>query len=404
MNIPLIDLKACQVTIKDEISEVLNEVIKDADYINGKYNRLFCESFADFIGTKHCIGVGNGTDALEIALLAIGIKHQDEVIVPANTFIATAEAVSNVGAKVVFVDCESESHCIDPEQIEAKITGKTRCIIPVHLYGQPADMDKIMNIAKKHNLYVIEDAAQAHGAVYKGQNVGTIGDLATFSFYPGKNLGAFGDGGAVVTSDSELASKVKMLANHGRIDKYNHLFEGRNSRLDNIQAAVLYVKLKHLKKWNQKRIENANIYNEYLHTICGIISSCDTTERINAFPTFGGGERINALTTLRGEGNVYHLYVIKTPHRDALAKHLAENGISTGIHYPIGLPFLDAYSHLNHTKNDFPVTYEYQSKILSLPMYPELNKEQIKYICDKIKEFYDTKAAPSVTKSKGRHL
>jgi len=372
MIIPFIDLKAQQHEIKDEITKVLNNVIIDTDYINGKYNRLFCESFAEFIGVKHCIGVGNGTDGLELALLAIGIKKDDEVIVPANSFIATAEAVTNVGAKVVFVDCDSENYCIDTKKIKEKITPNTKCIMPVHLYGRVADMKEINRIAHEYSLYVIEDAAQAHGAEYNGQKVGSLGDLAVFSFYPGKNLGAFGDAGAVVTNNSLLAQKIQMLANHGRIDKYDHLFEGRNSRLDNIQAAILYTKLKYLQKWNQKRIENAMTYTELL----------ENSGQQVCFPK-------NIDTKLNR--SVFHLYVIRVAERDSLKKYLFNLGISTGIHYPIGLPFLEAYKYLHHTKEDFPVTYEYQSKILSLPMYPELTREQIIYICEKINDFYSDK-------------
>ena len=366
MKIPFLDLKAQIKMIDSELKTTINEVITETDFINGKYNQLFCESFADYIGAKHCVGVGNGTDGLEIALLALGIKHGDEVIVPANSFIATSEAVTNVGAKVIFVDCKKDYYTINTDEIEKKITSKTKCIIPVHLYGQPADMGEIKRIASKHNLFLLEDCAQSHGAKYDNQNVGTIGDIGMFSFYPGKNLGAFGDAGAVVTNDDDLANKIKMLANHGRIDKYNHLFEGRNSRLDNLQAGILYVKLKYLHEWNSCRIANASLYNELLANIPQV--------------------QIPLLSDKCSP--VYHLYVIRVNDRDDLVNHLQKHGINTGVHYPIGLPFLKAYDYLKHKPSDFPITYEYQSQILSLPMYPELNKEQIEYVCDKIKEFY----------------
>ncbi|MCL2065135.1 MAG: DegT/DnrJ/EryC1/StrS family aminotransferase [Candidatus Cloacimonetes bacterium] len=371
MNIPFINLKAQQKTIEPEIKDIIQEVISSVEYINGKYNRLFCENFADFLGINHCIGVGNGTDGLEIALLSLNIKKGDQVIVPANSFIATAEAVTNIGAEVVFVDCDKESYCIDAKKIEEKINSKTRCIIPVHLYGHPADMEAIKKIAQKYNLYIIEDAAQAHGAIYNDQNIGTIGDLAVFSFYPGKNLGAYGDGGAVVTNDSQIAQKVKMLSNHGRIDKFNHKFVGRNSRLDNLQAAILYVKLKYLNDWNKKRIHNAGLYNNLLNSI-GSDLICPIFQE----------------KRFKDSQHVYHLYVVRVNHREALINHLQKNGINTGIHYPIGLPFLDAYKYLNLSIDDFPNTNDFQSKILSLPMCSELTEEQIVYISEKIGEFY----------------
>lgn len=367
MKIPFIDLKSQIASIENEIQEVISDVISDTDFINGKYNDLFCKNFADYVNAKFCIGVGNGTDGLEIALLALGIKNGDEVIVPANSFIATSEAVTNVGAKVIFVDCQEDYYTIDANKIEEKITSKTKCIIPVHLHGQPANMNELSDIALKYNLKVLEDCAQAHGATYSDLKVGTIGDMGMFSFYPGKNLGAFGDGGAIVTNNDILAKKAKMLANHGRTDKYNHQFEGRNSRLDNIQAGILNVKLKYLKEWNDKRIDNANLYTSLLSNIEEL-----KTPKI--------AEKCNS---------VYHLYVIRTKYRDRLMSFLNQKGICTGIHYPIGLPFLEAYKYLKHKKDDFPVTYSYQSQILSLPMYPELTIEQIQYICNSINDFFD---------------
>lgn len=366
MNIPFIDLKAQIKSIRNEIDEVINQVIDNTDFINGKFNKIFCENFAKFIDVKHCIGVGNGTDGLEIALTALGIKPNDEVIVPANSFIATSEAVSNVGAKVVFVDCFENLYTINTDLIEKKITSKTKAIIPVHLHGQPAKMDEIITIANKHKLYIVEDCAQAHGAKYKNKNIGTLGDMAVFSFYPGKNLGAFGDGGAIVTNNDKLALKAQMIANHGRTDKYNHQFEGKNSRLDNLQAAILNTKLKHLNEWNYKRQTCANHYKTLLKDI----------------------PQIKLPGLIDNISHVYHLFVIRAVNRDNLIKFLKDNGISTGIHYPIGLPFLEAYSYLNHKNKDFPITYQYQTEILSLPIYPELEKHKIQYIVDNIKEFY----------------
>lgn len=365
--IPFIDLKIQIEKIRDEIDTAIKDVIDNTDFINGKHNRLFCENFAKFINVKHCIGVGNGTDGLEIALMTLGIGKNDEVIVPANSFIATAEAVTNVGAKVVFVDCAKDIFTIDVNKIEEKITPYTKCIIPVHLHGQPAKMDEIVKIAKKHNLFIIEDCAQAHGALYKGKNVGTFGDLSVFSFYPGKNLGAFGDAGAIVSDNDEYAKKALMLANHGRTDKYLHRFEGRNSRLDNLQAAILNIKLKHLATWNIQRRKCAELYYENLKNVKDIILP----------------------EVISDVFHVYHLFVIRTDKREKLADYLKSNGIMTGIHYPVGLPYLEAYRYLNHTTQDFPVTHKYQSEILSLPLYPELCENDIKFICDKIKLFQD---------------
>ncbi|MCK5704603.1 MAG: DegT/DnrJ/EryC1/StrS family aminotransferase, partial [Cyclobacteriaceae bacterium] len=264
MNIPFVDLKSQYKSIKNEIDPVIFDVISNGAFIGGAYHKNFETAFAKFCNAKHCVGVGNGTDALFIALKTLGIKEGDEVITVANSFIATSEAITMTGAKVVFVDINPQTYNIDVKKIEEKITPKTRAIIPVHLYGQPADMDPIMEIAQNYNLKVIEDAAQAHGAVYKGRTTGSIGDLACFSFYPGKNLGAYGDAGAIVTDDENLAIKARMIANHGRVEKYNHEMEGVNSRLDGLQAAILNVKLKLLPEWTENRRKNAYLYNKHL--------------------------------------------------------------------------------------------------------------------------------------------
>jgi dTDP-4-amino-4,6-dideoxygalactose transaminase/predicted nucleic-acid-binding protein len=365
-KVDFLDLKAQYLSIHNEMDKAIDNVLKNTAFMGGNALKEFNKNFAEFIGTKYAIGVGNGTDALEIALTALGVRKADEVIVPANSFIATSEAVTNIGAKVVFVDCIDEYYSIDVLKIEEKITNKTKVIIPVHLYGQPADMDSIMEIAKKYNLKVLEDSAQAHGAVYKNKNIGTIGDIATFSFYPGKNLGAYGDGGAITTNDDELAKKCLMIANHGRIDKYNHEFEGRNSRLDGIQAAVLNVKLKYLTKWNEGRRRVVKLYKKGLSAINEIVLPRQFDDSVG----------------------VYHLFVIQTDEREKLSSYLKERGISTGVHYPIGLPYLEAYKYLNHTKEDFPITYKNQNKIMSLPIYDEMTDEMVKYVIDKIKEFY----------------
>jgi len=264
MNIPFVDLKAQYESIKDEIDSALADVISKTAFVGGPFVNSFEEAFAKYCGTEFCVCVGNGTDALFIALKTLGIGVGDEVITVANSFIATSEAITMAGAKVVFVDINPLTYNIDEKKIEEKVTKNTKAIVPVHLYGQPADMDPIIEIARKHNLYLIEDAAQAHGAEYKGRKIGTIGDIACFSFYPGKNLGAYGDAGAIVTNNQELAVKARMFANHGRIDKYNHEQEGVNSRMDGLQGAVLGVKLRHLNDWTERRRQNAYIYNEYL--------------------------------------------------------------------------------------------------------------------------------------------
>ena len=365
MNIPFVDLKSQYESIKEEIDAVVSDVIEKSAFIGGDYAKSFEKNFADFCTTTHCVGVGNGTDALYIALRACGVGQGDEVITAANSFIATSEAITMAQAKVVFVDINPLTYNIDVDKIEEKITEKTKAIIPVHLYGQPADMDPILELANKYNLKVIEDVAQAHGATYKGRTVGSIGDMGCFSFYPGKNLGAYGDAGAIVTNNEELAIKARMIANHGRIGKYDHEFEGVNSRLDGLQAAILGVKLKHLPKWSENRRKNAYLYNNYLE---------DT-----------GLRKPFEIDDIKA---VYHLYVVrvKPERRPAFQEYLKEKGISSGIHYPIALPNLKAYSYLNHSEDDFPEATKASQEIVSLPIFPELQENQIQYIAETIKE------------------
>jgi len=330
-------------------------------------------SFAETIGVKHCIGVGNGTDALIISLKTLGVGIGDEVIVPANSFIATSEAVSATGAKVVFVDNHPDTYNIDVSKIEAAITKNTKAIIAVHLYGQPADMDAITKIAKKYGLFVIEDSAQAHLAGYKTdeglwKTTGASSDMATFSFYPGKNLGAYGDAGAIVTNNDDLAKKARMYANHGRISKYDHEFEGVNSRMDGIQGAVLGVKLKYLQKWTDRRREVAQYYTERLKDIKEVTTPWVDEKKYRP---------------------VWHLYVLRTSRRDALLSRLKSKGVSAGIHYPIALPNLQAYAYLYHKPDDFPVASAYQQQLLSIPIFPEITKEQQDYVINMIKEFFN---------------
>lgn len=377
MQIPFVDLKAQYESIKEEIDKAISDVISESAFIGGPFAKSFENAFAAFCGVKHCIGVGNGTDALFIALKTLGIREGDEVITAANSFIATSEAITMTGARVVFVDIDPITYNMDPNKLEdylktrsapsaGRHASRPKAVIPVHLYGQPADMDPILDIARKHNLKIIEDAAQAHGATYKGRQVGSIGDVACFSFYPGKNLGAYGDAGAIVTNDDELALKARMLANHGRIEKYNHEVEGVNSRLDGLQAAILNVKLRHLPQWTESRRRNAYFYNECLKN----------TELITPIE----------ISNVKA---VYHLYVVrlKKSLRQKLQDHLKSKGIATGIHYPIALPNLKAYAYLNRHENHFPGATRASEEILSLPMFPELELSQIEYISESAREF-----------------
>lgn len=362
MKVPFVDLKSQYLSIKSEMDNAVKSVIEDSAFIGGKYLKSFEENFSKYIGAKHCIGVGNGTDALFIALKAIGIKGGDEVITVANSFIATSEAITMAGGKVIFVDCDEETYNIDIQKIKSVITNRTKAIIPVHLYGQPADMDGISEIAQKYNCFVIEDAAQAHGAQYKGKKAGAFGDCACFSFFPGKNLGAYGDGGAVITNSDELSKKIRMYANHGRTEKYNHEFEGMNSRLDGLQAAILDVKLKYLEKWTERRIAIAKMYDEGLKDLVKIPFA------------------------LRDVRHVYHLYVVRVKNREKVIRALAERGISTGIHYPVPLPFLNAYKYLKHEPSDFPVSYSLKDQILSMPIHGSMTDEQVEYVIRNLRD------------------
>lgn len=366
MKIPFNDLRLQYHSIKEEVEGAILDVIENSAFIGGAKVKEFEEDFANFCRSKYCIGVGNGTDALFIALKMLGIEDGDEVITTANSFIATSEAITGSGAKVVFVDIDPKTYNIDVSKIEEKITNKTKAIIPVHIYGQPTDMDNILEPSKRHNLKIIEDCAQAHGAEYKGRRVGTLGDIGCFSFYPGKNLGAYGDAGAIVTDNRYLADQCRMFANHGRISKYDHEFEGINSRLDGLQAAILNVKLRYLEKWTESRIKNAKLYNKYLKD-----SPVITPTEI---------DRVKS---------VYHLYVIRVDENKCkpLIDFLAKEGVSTGIHYPTPLPNLIAYNYLGYKDQSFPIAQRYSKEYISLPMYPELNEDQIRYITDLIKEF-----------------
>jgi len=367
MNIPFVDLKAQYSEIKEEIHIAVSNVINEFAFINGPYAKKFENEFAAKQKVKYCIGVGNGTDALFLALKTIGVCKGDEVITAANSFIATSEAITLSGAKVVFCDVHPETYNLDINRLENLINRRTKAIIPVHLYGQPCDMSKIKKIAKENNLFVIEDAAQAHLAEHKNKIVGGIGDIGCFSFYPGKNLGAYGDAGAIVTNNDRFAQRARMLANHGRISKYDHEFEGMNSRMDGIQGAILSVKLKYLKKWTDARINVAKVYKKHLSNL----------------------KEIKLPKQLPENEHVYHLFVIRVTERNKLQKYLVKKKIATGIHYPKALPNLSAYKYLNKKPSDFPVATKYQDEILSLPMYPELDENKIEYIAKCIRGFYN---------------
>ena len=365
MEIPFVDLKAQYASIKGEIDQAISDVIASSAFIGGPFVKAFESSFAAFSGAKHCIGVGNGTDALEIALEGLAFSPGSEVLVPANSFIASAEAVTRAGLRVVFCDCDPYSYTISLEDAARRVTPRTRAVIPVHLYGQACDMDGVRDLASINGLKVIEDCAQAHGAEYKGSSVGGIGDVGAFSFYPGKNLGAYGDGGAIVTNDDELAKKYRMIANHGRIEKYNHEFEGRNSRLDGLQAAILTVKLSHLDSWIDKRNQ---IAQRYLQQLAGI-------------------KEITLPAIQLGARHSFHLFVIRTVHRDALARHLSGVGVQTGIHYPIALPKLAAYAYLGQSAEPM-VALRQDAELLSLPMGEHLNLQDVDLIVHAIKSFF----------------
>ena len=366
MNIPFVDLKAQYQSIKTEIDEAIQNVIIETAFIRGKYVNKFEREFALKYGVKHCISCANGTDAIYISLKSLGIGSGDEVITTACSWISTSETITQTGAKVVFVDIEPNYYTIDTKKIEEKITEKTKAIIPVHLYGHPANMTQIMDIAKKYNLSVIEDCAQAHFAEWEGKKVGTFGKTGTFSFFPGKNLGAYGDAGAIVTNNAEIAEKARMFANHGSLVKHEHKIEGINSRLDGIQAAILSVKLKYIKSWTSLRLKHALVYNL-------LLKDCDELQT----------PKIHSKAD-----PVFHLYVVRIEDRDKLQKYLEKNGISTGKHYPAPLPFLEAYKYLGYHFRDFPIAYNYKDKILSLPIFPELTSDMKKYISGKILDFY----------------
>ena len=364
MEIPFVDLHAQYLSIKSEIDAAIGEVIAQSAFIRGPHVASFENAWAKTLGVKHCVSCANGTDALYIAMRALGVQPGDEIITTAHSWISASETITQAGGRVVFCDTDYDTFTIDPALIEAKITSATVGIIPVHLYGQPADMEAIMAIARKHNLWVIEDCAQAHLARCNGQVVGTFGDIATFSFYPGKNLGAYGDAGCAVTNDERLANWMATFARHG--GKGEHIMEGINSRMDGLQATILNVKLPYLLAWTDARRRVAARYDELLNGVGGIVTPKVAPDR----------------------DHVYHLYVIRTEKRDALRKGLTDAGIATVLNYPKALPFYPAYAYLGHAPEEFPVAYANQSRILSLPIYPEMTEEVIAYVSERIASFF----------------
>ena len=365
MKVDVFSLKEQYENIKDEIKGPMEKVMTSGGFILGEDVKLFEQEFPDYCGVKHGVGVNSGTDALFLACLACGIGKGDEVIVMPYTYIATALGISMAGARPVFVDIEEKTYNIDVSKIEKAITKKTKAILPVHLYGHPVDMDPLMEIAKKHNLKVIEDCAQAHGALYKDKKVGSFGDAACFSFYPTKNLGAFGDGGMVISNSEDIKERLLLLRDYGRKGRYEHILKGYNSRLDTLQAAILRVKLKHLDEWNEKRRKSAHLYTKLF-------------------------KENNIDLVLPNESDyakhVYHLYPVRVKDRKSVMEKLAEKGIRTLMHYPIPIHLQDAYKDLGHKKGDFLISEKCCEEILSLPMYPELPEEEIKYVVASFRE------------------
>jgi dTDP-4-amino-4,6-dideoxygalactose transaminase len=370
LRVPFLDLNAHHAAFVNEFTGAIREVVESSAFAGGPFVERFEQEFAAYCGSKYAIGVGNGTDALWLALLALGIGEGDEVVTVPNTFIATAEAIIRCNARPVFVDVDEITFTLDPAELEECLTGKTKAIIPVHLFGQPADMDPILQFARANDLFVIEDAAQAHGALYKDRNVGTTGDAGCFSFYPGKNLGAFGEAGAVVTNDAGLAEKIRVLRDHGQSRKYHHALMGWNCRMDGIQAAVLSVKLRHLEQANLRRRQRASLYNE-------------------AFASFD-----DVATPVEADyaRHVYHIYAVRVQKRDELRRFLEAKGIGCGVHYPIPIHLQEACRNFGYSEGAFPIAENLAKEFLSLPMFPELAEEQIKYVVRSVCEVTGTGA------------
>jgi dTDP-4-amino-4,6-dideoxygalactose transaminase len=364
MKVPFLDLKAHHAPLIEKFDRAIHEVIESSAFAGGPFVEKFEEEFAAFCGSTYAIAVGNGTDALWLALLALGIGEGDEVITVPNTFIATAEAITYCKARPVFVDVDQETFTMNPAQLEKSLTKRTKAIIPVHLFGQPADMDPILEFARANGLFVVEDAAQAHGAEYKGRKAGTMGDAGCFSFYPGKNLGAFGEAGAVVTNDPELRKQIQMLRDHGQSRKYYHSIMGWNCRMDGIQAAVLSIKLGHLNEANSLRRKHALEYNQ----------------------AFAGIDEVLTPFEAKYARHVYHVYAVRVQERDAILRHLQEKEVGCAVHYPVPVHLQEAGRNLGYTKGAFPIAENLADEFLSLPMFPELTEEQIEYVAGCVTE------------------
>jgi dTDP-4-amino-4,6-dideoxygalactose transaminase len=373
MNVPFVDLKAHHKPISKDLSDAIARVLQNTSFIQGPEVKAFEEAFARYLGVAHCVAVNSGTAALHLTLMALGIGPGDEVITVPHTFIATSEAISAVGARPVFVDVDPVTYTMDPALVEAAITARTRAILPVHLYGNPADMDALLAIARRHNLALVEDACQAHGAHYKGHMAGTMGVAGCFSFYPSKNLGSCGEGGAMATNDEALAKRIRMLREHGSVKKYEHSFPGFNFRMEGIQGAVLATKLNHLDGWNDQRRTLARRYGERL-----------------------AGQPIVLPKETSDSRHVYHLYVIQTDDREALREFLAQRGIETGLHYPVPLHLQEAYASLGYRAGDFPITERVTQRILSLPMYPEMSMEAADYVSNAVLEYLRVSSSVAV--------
>ena len=364
MSVPFIDFRPQYETIKDEISGGLKAVFEKGNFILGQEEKDFEAEFAKYCGANYAVGVNSGTDALYLALASLDVKQGDEVILPAHTFIATALCISYTGATPVFVDIDDAIYNMDPKAVEKAITPKTKVIIPVHIYGQAAPMDEINKIAEEHNITVIEDAAQAHGSSYKGKMIGSLGAIACFSFYPTKSLGAFGDGGIVVTNNEEIYGKLQMLRDYGRQGRYEHKIKGYNSRLDTVQAVILSAKLKYLDQWNEMRAEKGDCYCQLLKDIDGVIPPVTKEERTHVYQTFA----------------------IRVKDRNRVCEEMQKNGIGVLIHYPIPIHLQEAYQDLGYKKGDFPVAESVADNVLSLPMFPHITNTQIEEVCGKLKE------------------
>ena len=367
MNVQFIDFSEQYKVIKDEINVGLKQVFEKGNFILGQEEKDFENEFARYCGARYGVGVNSGTDALYLALASLDIGPGDEVILPTFTFIATALCVSYTGAKPVFVDIEDTTYNLDPKKVEKAVTKNTKVILPVHIYGQSADMDEILKIAKKNNIKVVEDAAQAHGASYKGKRIGSLGDISCFSFYPTKSLGAFGDGGMIVTDNKEIYERILMLRDYGRIGRYEHKIKGYNSRLDTVQAVILSAKLKRLDRWNKMRGDSAAYYCELLKDVKGV--------------------KIPQIK--KDRGHIFQTFAVRVKNRDRICEEIKKKDIGVLIHYPIPLHLQEAYKELGHGAGDFPVAEQVSREILSLPMFPHISKKQIKYVCDALKELVE---------------